>query len=82
MSLRPDPTDLADMSPDERLDEVASIFARGILRLHGRVPGHPGSGENLPESSATCLELSPSPRPDGVAPRPVNGGEKGGDAWR
>jgi hypothetical protein len=33
MSLRPDPT---DMSPDQRLDEVASILARGILRLHGR----------------------------------------------
>lgn len=67
MSLRPDPTDPADMSPDERLDEIGSILARGILRLHGRVPGHPGSAENLPESSATCLELSPPRRPDGVA---------------
>lgn len=67
MSLRPDPMDPADMSPEERLDEVASILARGILRLHGRVPGHPGSAENLSESSATCLELPPTPRPDGVA---------------
>ena len=67
MSLRPDPTDPAEMSPDERLDEVASILARGILRLHGRVPGHPAPIENLPESSATCLELPPRPRPDGVA---------------
>lgn len=67
MSLRPDPTDPADMSPDARMDEVASILARGILRLHGRVPGHPGPAENLPKSSATCLELSPPPRPDGVA---------------
>jgi len=41
MSLRPDPTDPADMSPEERMDEVANILARGILRLHGRVPGHP-----------------------------------------
>jgi hypothetical protein len=30
MSLRPDPTDPADVSPDERLDEVASILAQGI----------------------------------------------------
>lgn len=67
MSLRPDPTDPADMSPDERLDEIGSILARGILRLHGRVPGHPAPVENLPESSATCLELSAPSRPDGVA---------------
>ncbi len=62
MSLRPDPTDPADMSPDEWLDEVASILARGIQRLHGRVPRHPAPIENLPESSATCLELLTFPR--------------------
>jgi hypothetical protein len=67
MSLRPDPTDPADMSPDERLDEAASILARGIQRLHGRVRGHPTPTENLPESSATFLELAAPPRPDGVA---------------
>lgn len=66
MSLRPDPTDPTDMSPDERLDEVASILARGILRLHRRVPAHPDPVENLPESSATCLELAAPPRPDGA----------------
>jgi hypothetical protein len=37
MSLRPDPTDPADMTPEQRLDEVASMLARGILRLHGRI---------------------------------------------
>lgn len=67
MSLRPDPTDPADMSPEDRMDEVASILARGILRLHGRVPAHFGPVEILPESSATCLELLAHPRPDGVA---------------
>jgi len=67
MSLRPDPTDPADMSPEQRLDEVANILARGILRLHGRVPAHLGPAENLPETSATCLELLALPRPDGVA---------------
>lgn len=67
MSLRPDPTDPADMTAEQRLDEVASIFAGGIQRLHGRVPGHPAPAQNLPESSATCLELPPPPRPDGAA---------------
>ncbi|MCL4742247.1 MAG: hypothetical protein KJZ54_08595 [Phycisphaerales bacterium] len=66
MSLRPDPTDPADMTPEQRLDEVSSIFARGILRLHGRVPAHPDPVENLPESSATCLELVAPSCPDGA----------------
>ncbi len=67
MPLRPDPTDPADMTADERLDEIASIFARGIPRLHGRIlPDNPDI-ENLPDSSRTCLELSAGPRPDGVA---------------
>lgn len=67
MSLRPDPTDPADMSPDGRLDELASIFARGILRLHGRVLPHVPDAENPADSSPTCLELAALPRPDGVA---------------
>lgn len=67
MSLRPDPTDPADMTATERLDEVASIFARGILRLHGRVLPDVPDAQNLEDSSPTCLELSTGPRPDGVA---------------
>jgi hypothetical protein len=67
MSLRLDPTEPADMTPDDRLEEIASIFARGILRLHGRVLPDVAPAENLPESSATCLELSALSRPDGVA---------------
>lgn len=67
MSLRPDPTDPADMTADQRLDQVASIFARGILRLHGRVLPHSGPAENLPDSLPTCLELVVPVRPDGVA---------------
>lgn len=38
MPLRLD-DDPEAMSPVERRDEVASIFARGILRLHGRMVG-------------------------------------------
>lgn len=66
MSLRPDPPDPANMTPEQRLDEVASILARGILRLHGRVSAHASPAENPPESSTTCLELSAPSRPDGV----------------
>jgi len=67
MSLRHDPTDPENMTAEERLEEAASIFARGILRLHGRIVP---DIENLPDSSPTCLELSALPRPDGVAPPP------------
>jgi len=42
MSLRLDPTDPADMIHEDRLDEIASIFARGILRLHGRIAAPAG----------------------------------------
>ena len=48
MSLRLDPTDPENMTPDERRDEIASIFARGILRLHGRNLPH-GSPEQRAE---------------------------------
>jgi hypothetical protein len=67
MSLRFDPADPADLEPEDRLDEIASIFARAILRLHGRVRADIPPSQNLEESSPTCLELSAPPRPDGVA---------------
>ena len=56
-----DPDNPDNMDACERRDEVASIFARGILRLHGRVRadivgGH--DGQILEESSPTCLEVS------------------------
>ena len=52
--------------PDLRrksLDEVASILARGVLRLHGRIPDPSTPTGNPPESSATCLDLPEPPRP-------------------
>lgn len=67
MSLRLDPTDPADMAADQRLEEVASIFGRGILRLQGRVLSDAPDAENLADSSPTCLELTAPSRPDGVA---------------
>jgi hypothetical protein len=67
MSLRPDPTAPADMTADERMDELASIFARGILRLHERPQANIPAPQNLEDSSPTCLELSAPPCRDGVA---------------
>jgi len=67
MSLRPDPTDPADMTADERMDELASIVVRGILRLHERAAAEISDPRDLEDSSPTCLELSAPPRPDGVA---------------
>jgi hypothetical protein len=64
MSLRLDPTDPACMSAAERHDEVASILARGILRLHGRVASIDDAGQNVENSPRTCLDLPPESRPD------------------
>ncbi len=64
MSLRLDHDDPDAMSPAERRDEVASILARGILRLHGRIVGDFDDPENLAESAPTCLDLCATSRPD------------------
>jgi len=64
MSLRLDHDDPDAMSPAERRDEVASIFARGILRLHGRIVGDFDESEILDESAPACLDLCATSRPD------------------
>lgn len=61
MSLCSDPD---DMCADERLEEVASILARGILRLHGRIVGDFDDPENLADDAPTCLDLPRGSRPD------------------
>lgn len=63
MYLRDDPANPEHMSEDERLYEVASIFARGVLRLHRRALPHVSAENNLPESSQACLDLSASLSP-------------------
>jgi len=47
------------LTPDERLSEVASILAAGVLRLRARsaLPGDDPAPEILPESWPTCLEV-------------------------
>lgn len=64
MSVRLDPTDPECMSAAERRDEVASILARGILRLHGRIVGDFDESEILHESAPTCLDLCATSRTD------------------
>jgi hypothetical protein len=51
--------DLADVAPEQRLAELASIFAAGILRLRtrGAVPASDPAPENPPESRPGRLEL-------------------------
>jgi hypothetical protein len=66
MSLRFEPAAPADMEPEDRLDEIASIFALVVLRLHGRVRADIPPPQNLEESSPTCLELSAPLCRDGV----------------
>lgn len=70
MSLRlehADPNDPAAMSSDDRRDELASIFARALLRI----PRRRGDAEEVDkiaaESAPLGLELSALPRPHRVA---------------
>ncbi len=65
MSLYLDPGEPTDVEPEDRIDEIASIFARGILRLRGRIRVDIPPPQNLEESSPTCLELSAPSRPEG-----------------
>ncbi len=59
-------TDPADMCADERLEEVASILARGVLRLHGRRRCDVSEAEIPEESSETGLDLCATSCPDRV----------------
>ncbi len=51
------------LSPEERLHQVAAIFARGVLRLKSQgVAAEVGAAEAPPDSSLECLEDSAEPR--------------------
>ena len=54
MNPRIDPTDPANMTAEERLTEVASILAEGVLRLRKRQAGsaviHPVESVEFPEN--------------------------------
>ncbi len=55
-----------DLSPEERFEEVAAIFAKAVLRLKRRscLPGADdprGTSESAPEASESRQFLSESP---------------------
>ena len=64
MAVPSDPTDPSQLTPDQRLDEVAKILALGVRRLLSLPQSTPV------ESSPNCLEVSPA-LPLHVS-RPVN----------
>lgn len=64
MSLRLDHDEAEAISPAERRDEVASVLARGVLRLHGRLFAHFDHPQNLGDDAPTCLDLPSASRPD------------------
>ncbi len=58
--------DVDDMTDRERIEEIAGVLARGVLRLSaGSATGNHTLGTS-PESSRNGLALSAVPCPDGV----------------
>ena len=54
----PSTRDPDQMTDDQRIEEVAALFATAILRLRSRPAAATSSSEKTPESSAHPLELS------------------------
>lgn len=55
--------DIEEMSEVDRLDEVAGILARGILRLHSAGALRCHTEKFLPDSRSDDLDLSEPARP-------------------
>jgi hypothetical protein len=64
MAFCDDPTDPANLTPEQRVEEIASILAAGVLRLHRRAAAPaPDSPSELPADSAPHrLDDSPETR--------------------
>lgn len=52
MIVRNDPTDPMCMTTEERLGELASNLAAGVLRLHRRAAGSVSPDSQIPSGSA------------------------------
>ena len=70
MAIANDPTSPANMTPDERLAEVAAILAEGVLRLRRRsavpaVPGDVSPIKNPLESGQNGLDECAGTSPHG-----------------
>ena len=51
--------DPAELTAEERLAEIVAILARGLIRLHACECYENAATENLPESHADSLDVSP-----------------------
>jgi hypothetical protein len=58
MAFANDPSDPVNMTPQERIAEVAAILARGVLRLHRQaaVGGDVSPAQDSSESDQNCLD--------------------------
>ena len=70
MAFANDPTDPANMAPEERVAEVAAILAEGVLRLRRRaaapaVPGDVSPARNPQESGQNGLDDCAGTSPHG-----------------
>ncbi len=67
-----------ELTSDQRLEEIAAIFAQGCRRLVAKGRILADSGENSPDPLATCLDRA---RVNALMDEPVNGtGERRADA--
>jgi hypothetical protein len=61
MAFCHDPADPVHLTPEQRLEEIASLLATGVLRLHRRaaIPSHIPPVEFPPDSAPNGLDESP-----------------------
>ncbi len=63
--MRMKSTDPSTLSPHQRLLELAAILARAVHRIRDQAQLSPSTGQNLPISGGSGLELSATSGPDG-----------------
>jgi hypothetical protein len=64
MAFCHDPTNPANLTPEQRVDEIAAILATGVLRLHRRaaLPTASSPSQNPSDSALSGLDDSPETR--------------------
>ena len=72
--------DIEEMTEDERLEEIAGILARGVLRLHSAGALRCHAEKSLPESPSEGLDLSDPARPHRSQVVNATKNPEGGDA--
>jgi hypothetical protein len=64
MAFCDDPTDPANMSAEQRIEEISALLAAGVLRLRARaaLPAPAAPSGISPDSTQNCLDVSPRKR--------------------